>query len=178
MSLLRCSAVLATYGLLLLSAACEQEDQPTAAATGTTGAATTTTVAVTTTSKPPATAAERAWVAGVVKLRRRLDRVFFQSNVTLTRAQLREYGTTGRSCAPGLATLGQPSARLEQAAATAKRACRSYARAGATYERIGPLLGTSDVDGIDRLLDVAIEHEGNGSNGLRRAESQARRALL
>jgi hypothetical protein len=54
-------------------------------------AATTTGVASTTTTTPPVIAADRAWVAGVVKLRQRLDRVFLQSGVVLTQAKVREY---------------------------------------------------------------------------------------
>jgi hypothetical protein len=38
-------------------------------------------------------------------------------------------------------------------------------------------LTAGDVGGIDDLLNAAFEHEGNGSNGLRKAEIQARRAL-
>jgi hypothetical protein len=40
---------------------------------------------------PPVIAADRAWMAGVVKLRQRLDRVFLQSGVVLTQAKVREY---------------------------------------------------------------------------------------
>jgi hypothetical protein len=47
-------------------------------------------VAPTTTTMPPDTA-DRAWMAGVVKLRQRLDRVFLQSGVVLTQAKVREY---------------------------------------------------------------------------------------
>ena len=77
------------------------------------------------TTKPPVTAADRAWVAGVAKLRQRLDRVFLQSGVILTQAKVREYIRTGRSCTPGLARLGPPTVLLRQPAATAARACRA-----------------------------------------------------
>jgi hypothetical protein len=149
---------------------CQQERQPSTAA-----AATTSTVASTTT--PSVTAAERAWPAGVAKLRQRLDRVFFQPRVILTQAKVREYIRTGRSCAPGLARLGRPTERLEQAAATAARACRNYARAAAVYERrVAPVLGTGASD-MQQRLQAAAEHEGNGSNGLRQAELEAKVAL-
>jgi hypothetical protein len=116
--LLRRPLLLPACALLLVAlAGCQQDSQPTTAPT-TTAAATTTTVAPTTTTKPPVTAAERAWVAGVAKLRRRLDKVFFQSEVVLTQAKVREYIRTGRSCAPGLARLGPPTERLRKAAAT------------------------------------------------------------
>ncbi len=157
--------------LVAVLVGCQQERQPSTAA-----ATTTSTVAPTTTT-PSVTAAERAWVAGVAKLRRRLDRVLFQSEVILTQAKLGEYIGTGRSCAPGLARLGRPTERLEQAAATAARACRNYARAAAVYERrVVPLLGTGASDMQERL-QAAAEHEGNGSNGLRQAELEAKVAL-
>ena len=153
--------------LMAVLGGCQQDRQPS------TAAATTTTVAPTTTTKPPVTAVERAWVAGVAKLRRRLDRVFFQSEVILTQAKLREYIRTGRSCAPGLARLGPPTERLERAAATAVRACRNYERAAAVYQRAAPLVAVGAGE-VGDLLQAAAEHEGNGSNGLRQAEADAK----
>jgi hypothetical protein len=152
-------------------AGCEQDRQARTAP-----ATTTSTVAPTTTTKPPVTAADRAWVAGVAKLRQRLDRVFFQSGVVLTQAKVREYIRTGRSCTPGLARLGPPTVLLRQPAATAARACRSYARAAAVYQRAAPLLAVGSGN-VEDLLQAAAEHEGNGSNGLRQAEVEAEVAL-
>jgi hypothetical protein len=165
--------LLVAAGALFLAvmAGCEQDRQPSTAATTTIS-----TVAPTTTTKPPVTATDRAWVAGVVKLRQRLDRVFFQSGVILTQAKVREYIRTGRSCAPGLARLGPPTERLKQAAATAARACRNYARAAAVYQRAAPLLAVGSGN-VEDLLQAAAEHEGNGSNGLRQAEVEAKVAL-
>lgn len=156
--------------VLAVMAGCEQDRQPS------TAAPTTTAVASTTTTTPPVIAADRAWMAGVVKLRQRLDRVFLQSGVVLTQAKVREYIRTGRSCAPGLARLGHPTERLEQAAATAARACRNYVRAAAVYQRAAPLLAVGSGN-VEDLLQAAAEHEGNGSNGLRQAEVEAKVAL-
>ena len=66
--------LLVAAGALVLAvmAGCEQDRQPS------TAGPTTTAVALTTTTTPPDTA-DRAWMAGVVKLRQRLDRVFLQS---------------------------------------------------------------------------------------------------
>ena len=171
MLVLRSPRLVAAGALLLaVLVGCEQDPQPSTAATTTTG-----TVAPTTT-EPPVTAAERAWPAGVAKLRQRLDRVFLQSGVILTQAKLREYIRTGRSCAPGLAQLGRPTERLKQAAATAARACRNYARAAAVYQRAAPLVAVGSGN-VEDLLQAAAEHEGNGSNGLRQAEEEAKVAL-
>jgi len=81
------------------------------------------------TTKPPVTAADRAWVAGVAKLRQRLDRVFLQSGVILTQAKVREYIRTGRSCTPRPGPARPP----DGAAATARcyRRPRLPCRSGA-----------------------------------------------
>ena len=134
MIVLRRSLGLATGALFVaVMAGCQQDSQPSSAP-----ASTTSTVAPTTT-EPPVTDAERAWAAGVTKLRERMDQTLFESEVILTQAKLREYIQVGRSCAQRLARLGSPTERLKQAAASAARACRDYAR---------------DVLGADRLIAI------------------------
>jgi hypothetical protein len=59
---------------------------------------------------------------------------------------------------------------------TAARACRNYARAAAVYQRAAPLLAVGSGK-VEDLLQAAAEHEGNGSNGLRQAEVEAKVAL-
>ena len=171
MIVLRRSLGLATGALFVaVMAGCQQDSQPSSAP-----ASTTSTVAPTTT-EPPVTDAERAWAAGVTKLRERMDQTLFESEVILTQAKLREYIQVGRSCAQRLARLGSPTERLKQAAASAARACRDYARAAAVYQRVVPLVGTGSDKAVDLLQD-ATEHAGNGSNGLREAEFHAKLAL-
>lgn len=167
----RRSLRLATGALLVaVMAGCQQDSQPSSAP-----ASTTSTVAPTTTT-PPVTRAERAWAAGVTKLRERMDETFFEAKVILTQAKLREYIQAGRSCAPRLARLGPATERLEKAAASAARGCRNYARAATVYQRVMPLVGTGSAKTGDLLQD-AFGHSGNGSNGLRQAELQAKLAL-
>jgi hypothetical protein len=171
MIVLRRSLRLATGALLVaVMVGCQQDSQPSSAP-----ASTTSTVAPTTTT-PPVTDAERAWAAGVTKLRERMDQALVRSNLILTQAKLREFIQLGRSCAPRLARLGSPTERLEQAAASAARACRNYARAAALYQRVVPLVGTGS-DKTRDLLQDAFEYSGNGSNGLREAEFHAKLAL-
>ena len=170
MIVLRRSLRLATGAVLVaVMAGCQQDGQPSSAP-----ASTTSTVAPTTT--PPVTDAERAWAAGLPKLRERMDETFFEAEVILTQAKLREYIRTSRSCAPRLARLGPTTERLEKAAASAARACRNYARAAAIYQRVMPLVSTGS-DKTGDLLQDAFEYSGNGSNGLRQAEFQAKLAL-
>jgi hypothetical protein len=173
MILLRRPLLLAAGALLVaVLAGCQQDREPS------TAAATTTSTVAPTTTKPPVTAAERAWVAGVANLRRRIDRVVQQSDVVLTQRLLRQYIQADRSCTPGLARLDTPTQRLRGAAAIARRACRDYERAAVVYQRVAPLLSSFEaVDQVGDLLQQAGEHEGNGSNGLRQAESFGKLAL-
>jgi hypothetical protein len=160
--------------LLAFAAACQQDGERQAATTTTT--ATATTVEPTTTTKPPATPAEKAWIAGVRKLRQRIDRTILRSGV-LTQQRLREEAAAGRSCRPGLDKLTDPGERLAKAVRRAQRACASYARSADALARVAPYLNTASPR-VDQLLNQAIEHAGNGSNGLREAEAMAKEALL
>ena len=165
---------LVALALLLAFAAACQQDGARQAATATT--ATATTVEPTTTTKPPATPAEKAWVAGVRKLRQRIDRTILSSGV-LTQQRLREEVAAGRSCRPGLDKLGDPGERLAKAVQRAQRACASYARSADALARVAPYLNTASPR-VEELLNQATEHAGNGSNGLREAEAMAKEALL
>jgi hypothetical protein len=157
--------------LLAFAAACQQDGERQAATTTT---ATATTVEPTTTTKPPATPAEKAWIAGVRKLRQRMDRVFHQSGIVLTQAKIGEFIATARSCRPALARLGSPSDRLAAAVTRASRACRDYGRAADAYRRVLPYIAVgSGSPRVEELLQQTSEHEGNGSNGLRDAEAMA-----
>jgi hypothetical protein len=162
--------------LLAFAAACQQDGERQAATTAAATTATATTVEPTTTTKPPATPAEKAWIAGVRKLRQRLDRTILRSGV-LTQASLREEVAAGRSCRPGLDKLADPGERLAKAVQRAQRACASYARSADALARVAPYLNTASPR-VEELLNQAIEHAGNGSNGLREAEAMAKEALL
>jgi hypothetical protein len=171
----RAACLVATVVIVLLVGGCGgQAADSTTAASATT--ATATTVEPTTTTKPPATPAEKAWIAGVRKLRQRLDRTLLRSGV-LTQARLREEAAAGRSCRPGLDKLADPGERLAKAVQRAQRACASYARSADALARVAPYLNTASPR-VDQLLNQAIEHAGNGSNGLREAEAMAKEALL
>jgi len=161
--------------LFAFAAACQQDGERQAATTTTT-TATATTVEPTTTTKPPATPAEKAWIAGVRKLRQRIDRTILRSGV-LTQARLREEQQAARSCRPGLDKLADPGERLAKAVQRAQRACASYARAADALTRVAPYLNTASPR-VEALLNQATEHAGNGSNGLREAEAMAKEALL
>ena len=172
----RAACLVAIVVIALLVAGCggQAADSTTAGAPATT--ATATTVEPTTTTKPPATPAEKAWIAGVRKLRQRIDRTLLRSGV-LTQASLREEVAAGRSCRPGLDKLADPGERLAKAVQRAQRACASYARSADALARVAPYLNTASPR-VDQLLNQAIEHAGNGSNGLREAEAMAKEALL
>jgi hypothetical protein len=170
----RCHSLAAAVVVALLLAGCAGNKAATTAATTTT--ATATTVEPTTTTNPPATPAEKAWIAGVGKLRQRIDRTILRSGV-VTQASLREGAAAARSCRPGLDKLGDPGQRLAKAVQRAQRACASYARSADAQIRVAPYLNTASPR-VEELLNQATEHAGNGSNGLREAEAMAKEALL
>jgi hypothetical protein len=83
---------------------------------------------ITITTVAPPTSAERAWVASLAKLRRRLDRTI-QVGMTITHAKVDELYDTYRTCRPGVLKL-EASPRLAEARQRALRACRDYEAAG------------------------------------------------
>jgi hypothetical protein len=168
----RAACLVAIVVVALLVAGCggQAADSTTAA----TAAATT--VEPTTTTKPPATPAEKAWIAGVPKLRQRIDRTILRSGV-VTQASLREGAAAARSCRPGLGKLADPGERLAKAVQRAQRACASYARSADALVRVAPYVNTASPR-VEELLNQATEQAGNGSNGLREAEAMAKEALL
>jgi hypothetical protein len=168
----RRSHSLALVVVALLLAGCAGKKAATTAAT----TATTAAVEPTTSTNPPATAAEKAWIAGVGKLRQRIDGTVLRSGV-VTQASLREGAAAARSCRPGLDKLGDPGERFAKAVQRAQRACASYARSGDAQARVAPFLNTASPR-VEELLNQATEHAGNGSNGLREAEAMAKEALL
>jgi hypothetical protein len=171
----RAACLVATVVIALLVAGCgDQAADSTTAAPATT--ATATTVEPTTTTKPPATPAEKAWIAGVPKLRQRIDRTILRSGV-ITQVSLREGAAAARSCRPGLDKLADPGERLAKAVQRAQRACATYARSADALARVAPYLNTASPR-VEQLLNQATEHAGNGSNGLREAEAMAKEALL
>jgi hypothetical protein len=168
--------LLALALLLAFAAACQQDGERQAATAATTTTTATATTVEPTTTKPPATPAEKAWIAGVRKLRQRIDRTILRSGV-LTQQRLREEAAAGRSCWPGLDKLADPGERLAKAVQRAQRACASYARSADAFARVAPYLNTASPR-VEELLNQATEHAGNGSNGLREAEAMAKEALL
>jgi hypothetical protein len=168
----RAACLVATVVMALLVAGCG--DQAADSTTAATAAATT--VEPTTTTKPPATPAEKAWIAGVPKLRQRIDRTILRSGV-VTQASLREGAAAARSCRPGLGKLADPGERLAKAVQRAQRACASYARSADALVRVAPYVNTASPR-VEQLLNQATEQAGNGSNGLREAEAMAKEALL
>jgi hypothetical protein len=160
--------------LLAFAAACQQDGERQAATT----TATATTAEPTTTTKPPTTPAEKAWIAGVRKLRQRIA-ASLRSGTVLTTAKLTELERIRRGCRTALDKLGRPSDRLAAAVTRASRACRDYERAADAYRRVLPYIAVgSGSPRVEQLLQQTSEHDGNGSNGLLDAEAMAKEALL
>jgi hypothetical protein len=172
----RSHSLAAVVVVALLLAGCAGKKAATTAASSPTTTATATTVEPTTTTNPPGTAAEKAWIAGVGKLRQRIDRTVLRSGV-VTQASLREEAAAARSCRPGLDKLGDLGGRLAKGVQRAQRACVSYARAGDARARVAPYLNTAS-SRVEELLNQSSDQAGNGSNGLREAAAMATDALL
>jgi hypothetical protein len=57
------------------------------------------------------TAAERAWIAGIAGLQKKIDRPFAARTMTMTRAKMTQLARATGGCSRKLNSLGTPSAR-------------------------------------------------------------------
>jgi hypothetical protein len=155
-----------------------QTDEPTAAGQ----AATSTTVAPTTTTVPPLTAEELAWLKAVTRLRTKMEKVFQESSVALTRAKMTSYANTARACSRELARIGSPSDRLEPVYVIVKKACRTFDKgakcwataASVSMETGGVFPGTPEERTQSRAIDCGATAQGNGANLLNDAETEGK----
>ena len=153
----------------------------TATSTAASTPSTTTTAAPTTTTVPPMTANELAWLKAVTALHNKIDKVFRQSGVTLTRAKMTSYANTLRGCGRELARIGPPSDRLQPVYAFVKQACAEYDKgakclataAGVSDASGGVVASTAAARTQERAVNCGFEAQGNGSNLLVDAEAKA-----
>jgi hypothetical protein len=103
-------------------------------------AGTTDTSQPTPTTVAPPTPAERAWVADIATLPRRLDHTI-QVGMTITHAKVDELYDNYRTCRPGVLKL-EATPRLAEARQRALRACRDNEAAGRAYRKTHPYLDT------------------------------------
>ena len=111
---------------------------------------------------PPVAASPQHWLQGLGSLRRQMDNALPQG--TITQGSLLRTAATLRRCAPELAALGPPPARLLRPTyRLAKRACVAFGQAAAFATAAAPgIAGAGPTDRKEnRLLnetDAAVNH--------------------
>jgi hypothetical protein len=128
----------------------------------------------------PMTAEELAWLKAVTKLHEKINKVLTApGNVYLTRAKMRSYVNTMRSCGRELARIGSPSDRLQPVYVIVKKACRTFdkgakcfATAASLTTADGVIAGTREERIQQRAIECGVEAQGNGSNLLADAEAK------
>jgi hypothetical protein len=118
------------------------------------------------------TAAERAWVAAIAHLQKKIDKPFTAQAMTMTRAKMTQLETAAGGCGRKLRHLGVPGPRLQSAYAMAKKACRTYAKAARCFARAasvsgidgGTFAGTPQERIQRRSLACGFAAQGNASN--------------
>jgi hypothetical protein len=172
--LLAAAVMPAAVAAVLLACGCAGHQAPPTAASG----------RVTSSASPtatPMTAADLAWVAAITHLQNKLDKPFAPLNMTLTRAKLTHLGTAARGCSRELRRIGLPSPRLQPAYAIVTKACRTYDKAARCFARAasvsdasgGTFAGTPQARIQKRSIDCGFAAQGNASNRLGDAQSQA-----
>ena len=142
--------------------------------------ATTSAVAPTTTTVPPMTAGELAWLKAVTTLRKTIDKAFMETGpVYLTRAKMRSYANTLRSCSRELARIGSPGDRLQPVHVMVKQACQTFDKGAQCWDAAirvsdagGGVTGTANERTFNRASQCGFETQGNGSNLLAAAEAK------
>jgi hypothetical protein len=173
-----CRAVRLAAGVVLvfLVGGCAGHKAASAPASARSTAASTPTPTVT-----PLTAAELAWITAVTNLHQKIDKPFQVSSMTMTRAKMTELGNTLRSCHRELSRMGAPGARLQPVYVSVDKACqtldkgaRCFAKAASVSDAAGgTVAGSKEARIQDRSLSCGFSAQGNGSNLLSDAETQA-----
>jgi hypothetical protein len=130
----------------------------------------------------PMTAAERAWVAGIAHLQKKIDKPFTARAMTMTRAKMTQLASATGGCGRKLRRMGVPSTRLQSVYAMATKACRTYQKAARCFARAasvsgidgGTFAGTPQERIQRRSLSCGFAAQGNASNRFSDATAAAR----
>ena len=130
----------------------------------------------------PMTAAERAWVAGIAHLQKKMDKPFTARAMTMTRAKMTQLESATGGCSRKLRHMGEPSTRLQSVYAMATKACRTYQKAARCFARAasvsgidgGTFAGTPQERIQRRSLSCGFAAQGNASNRFSDATAAAR----
>ena len=171
----------ATVLLVLLVGGCADKTVSTTTTSPTVSKpATTTAMAPTTTKIPTMTADELAWLKAVTTLHTTIDKAFMETgNVYLTRAKMKSYATTLRSCSRELTRIGSPGVRLQPVHVMVKQACQTFDKGAKCWDAAikvsgadGGVSGTANERAFSRASQCGFEAQGNGSNLLAAAEAK------
>jgi hypothetical protein len=103
------------------------------------------------------TAADRAWVAAVAQVQKKIDEPFTAQTMTLTRAKMTQLETAAGGCSRKMRRLGLPSSRLQSVYAMATKACQTYKKAARCFAK------AASVSGIDGGTFAGTpRHESSG----------------
>jgi hypothetical protein len=142
--------------------------------------ATTSAAVPTATTVPSMTAEELAWLKAVATLHNKVDKAFMETgNVYLTRAKMRSYANTLRSCSRELARIGSPGDRLQPVYVMVKQACQTFEKGAKCWDTAirvsdagGAVTGTANERTFTRASQCGFEAQGNGSNLLGSAKAK------
>ena len=129
----------------------------------------------------PLTAAELAWITAVTNLHHKVDKPFRASSMTMTQAKMTQLSNALRTCHRKLGRMGAPGTRLQPVYVMVSKACRTldkgarcFAKAASVSDAAGATVaGTPEARIQNRSLTCGFAAQGNGSNLLTEAESQA-----
>jgi hypothetical protein len=166
----------AVVAVLLVAGCADQTTTETAASTPSTSPTTTTT--------PSLSAEEVAWLDGLTKLKKTIEKkemqIYTASSGQMTPEVMRLTGKALGGCGGQLARLGAPSDRLRPVHTLATRACQQFSKAQrcfATAARLsnyggGVLVGSPQERPYNRAVDCAIAAEDKGRTLLEEAQAK------
>lgn len=135
----------------------------------------TTTPAPTTTTIPPMTAKELAWLDGLTKLHKKIDKVWEDSPSNLTSAVMSALAKGLRGCSRELTRLGAPTDRLQPVYKLAKKGCVQYEKGAKCYATAAGIIGrvianAAEERRLNQSIDCGLTAPMKGSGQLALAE--------
>jgi uncharacterized RDD family membrane protein YckC len=122
-------------------------------------------------------ATDEDWLEEITRLRTEIDDEFWSFGSELTSPVMTEMATVLRSCSRELASIGAPSARMQQVHALVNKACRQYDKGADCFDtaaRIGiPLADSAEDRRHTTAIDCGFDAANRGTGLLFDAETEA-----
>jgi hypothetical protein len=143
---------------------------PTAAPTPSTS-----TLAPTTTTIPQLSGEEVAWLDGLTKLHKKIDKVWMDSPSNLTSVVMSALAKGLRGCSGELARLGAPTDRLQPVYKLAKKGCLQYDKGARCFATAASIIGrvianAAEERRLNQSIDCGLTAPAKGSGQLALAE--------